>query len=246
MPSAPRSRPLYQSTTHALAEILRQAEPGTVLPSEPRLAKQLGVSRSTLREALRPFEQRGWITRRQGVGTFVAAAPAVIEAGLERLVSIQRLAARQGLQTSMGALKIDRRAPIAEEIEAAGWSASEPVLQIERVILAQDRPVAFLVDTVPARLIPPGELEWQFSGSVLDWFLRRGHPTPEYSRTEITAVAAAPHVARRLGIQPGEVLLCMQADLYDAGGQVVDRSTSYFLPGPFRFHVVRRVEPSLA
>jgi hypothetical protein len=38
----------------------------------------------------------------------------------------------------------------------------------------------------------------------------------------------------------------MQADLYDADGQVVDRSTSYFLPGPFRFHVVRRVEPSLA
>jgi GntR family transcriptional regulator len=243
--SAPRARPLYQSTTHALAEILQQAEPGTVLPSEPRLAKQLGVSRSTLREAMRPFEQRGLITRRQGVGTFVAAPAPVIEAGLERLVSIQRLATRQGLETSMGALEIERRAPIAEESESAGWPASEAVLQIERVILAQDRPVAFLVDVVPAGLVPARELERQFHGSVLDWFLQRGRPTLEYSRTEITAVAAEPHVARRLGIQPGEVLLCMQADLYEAGGQVVDRSTSYFLPGPFRFHVVRRVEPSL-
>ena len=72
MPSASKPRPLYQSTTHALAEILRQAAPGSALPSEPRLARQLGVSRSTLREAMRPFEQRGLVTRRQGVGTFVA------------------------------------------------------------------------------------------------------------------------------------------------------------------------------
>lgn len=241
-----KSRPLYQSTTHALAEMLQQIAPGTALPSEPRLAKQLGVSRSTLREAMRPFEQLGLITRRQGVGTFVSAAPQVIEAGLERLVSIQRLAARLGLETSMGALGVERRLPTAEEVEAAGWAESEQVLHIERVILAEGRPVAFLVDVVPEGLLPEDSLGPQFRGSVLDIFLQRGQPTLDYSRTEITAVAAAPRIARRLQIQRGEVLLYMQADLFDADGRVVDHSLSYFLPGPFRFHVVRRVEPPLA
>src|SRR3990172_13189460 len=132
MPPTSRPRPLYQSTTHAPAEILQQAEPGTVLPSEPRLARQLGVSRSTLREAMRPFEQRGLVTRRQGVGTFVSSPPRVIEAGLEQLVSIQRLAARQGLQTSMGELRVLRRQPNPAEIEAAGWAGSGPGLQVER------------------------------------------------------------------------------------------------------------------
>src|SRR3990172_6866757 len=128
MPAASKPRPLYQSTTHALAEILRQAAPGSALPSEPRLARQLGVSRSTLREAMRPFEQRGLISRRQGVGTFVSSHPRVIETGLEQLVSIQRLAARQGLQTSMGELQVVRRQPNPAEIEEAGGGGGPPAV----------------------------------------------------------------------------------------------------------------------
>jgi len=245
MPSASKPRPLYQSTTHALAEILRQATPGSALPSEPRLARQLGVSRSTLREAIRPFEQRGLVTRRQGVGTFVSSQPRVIEAGLEQLVSIQRLAAGQGLQTSMGELRVLRRQPNHAEIEEGGWPGTGQVLQIERVILSEGRPVAFLVDCVPQALLPGDSLGEGFSGSVLDLFLQRGQPALDYSRTDITAVGAPPDIARRLRLQSGEVLLSMRASLYDLQGGVVDRSHSYFLPDPFRFHVVRRVEPSI-
>jgi len=245
MPPVSKSRPLYQSTTLALAEILRQATPGSALPSEPRLARQLGVSRSTLREAMRPFEQRGLVTRRQGVGTFVSSQPPVIEAGLEQLVSIQRLAARQGLQTSMGELRILRRQPNQAEIDEAGWPGSGPLLQIERVILSEGRPVAFLVDCVPKELLPGDSLGEDFRGSVLDLFLLRGRPALDYSRTDITAVGAPPEIARRLRLRSGEVLLSMRASLYDLQGGVVDRSHSYFLPGPFRFHIVRRVEPSI-
>jgi GntR family transcriptional regulator len=245
MPSASKPRPLYQSTTHALAEILRQATPGSALPSEPRLARQLGVSRSTLREAMRPFEQRGLVTRRQGVGTFVASQPRVIEAGLERLVSIQRLAGRQGLQTSMSELRVLCRQPNLAEIEEGGWAGAGQVLQIERVILSGGRPVAFLVDCVPQALLPGDSLGEGFSGSVLDLFLERGQPALDYSRTDITAVVAPPDIGRRLRLKSGEVLLSMRASLYDMQGGVVDRSHSYFLPDPFRFHVVRRVEPSI-
>jgi GntR family transcriptional regulator len=194
---------------------------------------------------MRPFEQRGLVTRRQGVGTFVSSQPQVIEAGLEQLVSIQRLAARQGLQTSMGELRVLRRQPNQAEIEEGGWPDSGQVLQIERVILSEGRPVAFLVDCVPQELLPGDSLGKGFRGSVLDLFLERGQPALDYSRTDITAVGAPPDIARRLRLQSGEVLLSMRASLYDLQGGVVDRSHSYFLPDPFRFHVVRRVEPSV-
>jgi len=61
------------------------------------------------------------------------------------------------------------------------------------------------------------------------------------SFTEINAVAATSDIARLLEIQRGDVLLMFQAYLYDDAGRVVDFSQSYFLPGYFRFHVVRRV-----
>jgi DNA-binding GntR family transcriptional regulator len=80
-----KRRPLYQRTAEALSEILESVEPGTYLPSEPKLARSLGVSRATLREAMRIFERRGMIVRRQGVGTYVTQLPHVIDTGIETL-----------------------------------------------------------------------------------------------------------------------------------------------------------------
>ncbi len=54
------------------------------LPSEFELAKQLGVSRATLREALRVLEEENIIIRRHGVGTFVNARP-LFTSGIEQL-----------------------------------------------------------------------------------------------------------------------------------------------------------------
>jgi GntR family transcriptional regulator len=55
-------------------------------------------------------------------------------------------------------------------------------------------------------------------------------------------VAASAKVAKALGIQRGDVVLCFEATLYTAEGRVVDYSHSYYLPGYFKFHVVRRVK----
>ena len=97
----------YRRTTEALADLLAHSEPGTALPSEPALAEQFGVSRATLREAMRGFEDRGLIERLQGVGTCVR--PKVIDAGLEELVSIETLASQIGLEVTMGDLQITKR-----------------------------------------------------------------------------------------------------------------------------------------
>src|SRR3990172_12759937 len=90
-----------------LGELIAAAGAGDRLPTEPKLAEMLGVSRATLREAMRTFETQGLIPRRQGVGTFVLHPSSVIDTGLERLESIESLARRIGLTVSMGELKVE-------------------------------------------------------------------------------------------------------------------------------------------
>ena len=85
-----------------LAEMINSLPAETRLPSEPALAKQLGVSRATLREAMRSFEGQGMIRRRQGVGTFVAAKVPVMDTGLEVLESIETIAQRSGPDSEDG------------------------------------------------------------------------------------------------------------------------------------------------
>ena len=98
----------FQRLQADLAELIAKTEPGSRLPSEPDLAAELGVSRATLREAMRTFETQGLVRRRQGAGTFVVGQPPVIQGGLEVLESMLTLARRTNLNVGPGPAVIER------------------------------------------------------------------------------------------------------------------------------------------
>jgi GntR family transcriptional regulator len=230
-----------QRLHEALGEIIADTPPGARLLTEPELAKQLKVSRATLREAMRTFETQGLIYRHQGSGTFVIHPSQIIDTGLEVLESIETLSKRIGLAVAMGELNIDQ-VPASEEFsKALTIKVGDPVLAVSRVIQAEGRPVAYLMDVLPEGLLSSEELQSGFTGSMLDLLLNRGTPALVSSRCEINAVQANSEVAKALRIQRGDVLLRFIAFLYSTNGQVVDYSYSYFLPGYFHFHVIRRV-----
>jgi GntR family transcriptional regulator len=224
-----------------LANMIASLPAESRLPSEPDLAKKLGVSRATLREAMRSFEGQGLIRRRQGVGTFVVGSVPVLNSGLEVLESIESLAARTGLSVRMGELQVQEVDADEEQAAACSVAAGSKLTRVSRVIYTEARPIAYLVDTLPADILAASDLATGFTGSVLDLLLRRGAPKLAQSRTDIKAISAPSDVARPLQIQRDDVLLQFIAHLYATDGRMVDYSISYFLAGYFRFHVVRKV-----
>ena len=232
---------ISQRLHESLGQVIATARPGERLPSEPDLARRLGVSRATLREAMRTFETQGLIRRQQGVGTFVLRPTHVLDSGLEVLESIETLAERIGLEVSLGEFKVSMRPADQEEVEALGLEPGSQVTRISRVIQAEERPVAFLIDVLPPDVLSPEDLESDFSGSVLDLLIQRGDPTLINSNCEIGAVAASSDIARALNIQRGDALLRFISRLYSVDGRAIDYSFSYFLPGYFRFHVIREL-----
>jgi GntR family transcriptional regulator len=231
----------FQRLQSELAALIHETEPGERLSAEPELARRLGVSRATLREAMRAFEGQGLIRRRQGVGTFVVSHKQVIESGLEALDSIETLANKIGLNVSMGDLNIEEIKANSMQAEKLVVAENSTLVQVTRVIHAENRPVAYLIDVLPEDVLTPADLSEGFTGSVLDLLLKRGSPSLANSVAEIQAVAASAEIARALQIQRGDVLLMLGALLYAVNGKIVDLSSSYFLPGYFRFHVVRKV-----
>ncbi len=231
----------FQRLQTELAKLIAKTPEGGRLPPEPELARMLGVSRATLREGMRSFEGQGLIRRRQGVGTFVVPQAKVIESGLEVLESIERKAKRIGLTVSMGELEVKEIIASMDEAEKLQVDEGARLISISRVIYAEGRPVAYLTDILPPGILSEDDLKTGFTGSVLDFLLTTNKMKLDRSFTDIQAVAAPSAIAKKLEIQRGDVLLFFSARLYSIGGQIVDFSNSYFLPGYFRFHVVRRV-----
>jgi GntR family transcriptional regulator len=230
----------FQRLQADLAALIAKLPPGSRLPSEPDLAADMGVSRATLREAMRTFETQGLIRRRQGAGTFVVGQPPVLEGGLEMLESMLTLAQRTKLNVGPGPVTVEQVQADPACSEALEVPAGTRLVRVSRTMRADLRPVAYLVDTLPEDVLRPDELSSKFSGSVLDYLLQRGDPLT-VSRTEITASNATAEVAKMLEIQRGDVLLQFTAKLFTASGKVVDYSHSYFVPGYFKFHIVRKV-----
>ena len=231
----------YQRLQRELGELIASAEAGAKLPTEPDLAAQMGVSRSTLREAMRSFEAQGLLIRRQGAGTFVVGKRGVFDTGIEVLESLETIAARLNLMITMGEHKIESIP--ADETLAKTFKVRKGsmLVSISRVMHAEGRSIAFLQDILPRDILSTRDLEQGFTGSVLDMLIRRGNPALDRSYSEINAVSAPSHVAHALEIQRGDVLLMFEANLYAKDGAAVDHSLSYFLPGYFRFHVLRTI-----
>ena len=129
---------LHLETTSLLAQMVASAEPGSRLPTERELCAQLGVGRSTLREAMRSLSFIGAIRVRQGSGTYVSS---VEDANVERLISLglmlhhtkvhETIEARQILEVQavrMAALKCDDcdRADLESIMRDMAASASNP------------------------------------------------------------------------------------------------------------------------
>jgi GntR family transcriptional regulator len=230
----------FQRLQADLSALILSTPAGQRLISEPELAKQMGVSRATLREAMRTFETQGLIRRRQGAGTFVVGKVPVIDAGLEILESLETMVRRMNLKITVSDLSIE---PVeADEETAKGLNVTDGtrLTRVRRVMRADSRPVAYLIDILPEEILKPDDLPQQFSGSVLDYLLS-SRVDLRLSRAAISATNAPADVAKALEIQRGDVLLHFASQLYDATGSVLDYSMSYFIPGYFNFHVNRRV-----
>ncbi len=236
-----RIKPRRQQAEEALVKIISSMEPGEQLPPEPSLAKQLGISRATLREVMRTFVERGMLVRRHGVGTFVSSRIPALDTGLEVLESIDTIARRMGLKTEVAHLEIEERA--ATPVEAEGLERPEgcEVLVVTRVISVEGEPVADLRDVVPLLYLKAQDLGEGFRGSVLDVLLNKPSLLLVTSKTQISVTRATEKFARRLGVSRGDALLKMTGQLYGYDDKVVAFSTSYFVPGHFQFHVMRKV-----
>ncbi|AZR72433.1 hypothetical protein BBF96_02900 [Anoxybacter fermentans] len=236
------SRPLYILVKEKIEELISDGtfSEGDRLPSENTLAENLGVSRATLREALRVMEEEGKVIRQQGVGTFVASRLPKIQKGIEDLYSVTETIKSHGFEPGTVGYKIweekmGRLAPIFEEDpDTLMWV-------IERIRTADKNPVVYCKDHLPQNIIAEmPELSHYGSGeSIFQVLEEQYHLRITYAVARIIPMNAPNWLADKLKIPVKTPVLLLEQKHYDHKDRMILFSRNYFR-NEFEFHVVRR------
>jgi GntR family transcriptional regulator len=207
------------------------------LPSEFELSKHLGVSRATLREALRLLEEENVVVRRHGVGTFVNSKP-VFSSGIEELFSVTDMISRGGKKPGTNFLSSTYERATDEDIRKFNCNASEEVLVVERVRTADNIPVVYCMDKILKSVLP--ESYSHDEESVFDVLEKEAGRFISYAVTHIEPVGYHDKVSPILECDPETALLVLKQMHYDDNDEPVLYSCNYFRADKFSFHVMRK------
>ena len=208
------------------------------LPSEFELSKSLGVSRATLREALRLLEEENIIVRRHGVGTFVNPKP-VFTSGIEQLSSISSMIEEVGM--APGTIYIGSTAAISteEDIKRFQCDEDDSIMTIKRVRTADDEPVVYCIDQLPEKYLPASFLTTE-NPSIFQALEETGEIHVSYAVTYIDPIGYHSEVSPILNCKEDQALLVLKQYHYDDNDRMVLYSRNYFRADKFSFHVVRK------
>ncbi len=219
--------PLYDQIERNLRDLILsgQLQPGEAVPSEWDLAGFYGVSRLTVRRALDDLVRQEWLSRRQGVGTFVSR-PTVAAISPSQLSFTQEMLAigRRPTSRLLSSRIVEAGATAAQRL---GLEAGEPLVEIVRLRLADDVPILLETAYLPTRRFPGLEDEPGLaSGSLYDCLgARYGAAVARVDQT-LKAIVLSKQQAKLLGVAPGSPAILSESVAYTADGETVEYSVS--------------------
>lgn len=221
------------------SEILSGAlAPGSKLPTETELGERFGVSRATVRSAIKELDVLGLVSARQGSGTFVRTQASVGD-GLEKMGSITDAILASGKRPHQEYSRRTIRAVTPDEAERMQVPAGTDVLELRRRIFADNAIVCYSYDLIPMSIFPADFDPEEMTGSVFAYFKTRLGLHPALGLANVHAVEST-NVAWGDESEKHRLFLLLDQLQYDRNNVLVGYSKTYFVEGSYLFKLVRR------
>jgi GntR family transcriptional regulator len=217
--------PKYYTVKRHLLDYIDQLRPGANVPTERALADELGTSRTTVRKALGELVAEGRLVRRQGSGTYVAEAKITWPL---HVASFTEQAIANGLRPSSVVLAVKRARASVEVAASLRIESGTEVHQLERLRLANERPMAVETSFMPAKRFPYLGRRIK-DGASLHAVIQQEYGVELFTGEEtIDTSPASPQHAKLLDTEVGFPMLVVSRLSFDRDGVPVELGTSWF------------------
>lgn len=229
------SFPLHVQVENLLREMIKDPEyaEGKFLPNEVDLAKHLGISRNTLRQAANKLVYEGLLVRKKGIGTRVAEVR--VHTKLKHWSSFTQEMKALGVSISNFELTVGWTEADYEQARFFMIPVNKKILKLERLRGSAQGPFVYSVSFFHPRI---GLNEREDFNQPLYEILEKNHATiAKLSREEISAIAADDLLAQKLRSGSGSPLLKRKRYVYDPGGRPIEYNISYYKMDSFVYIV---------
>ena len=212
------------------------------LPAEPELAKQLGVSRATLRHAISVLQDEGLVSRRHGSGTFVVGQVSELRNNLNVNFGVTDLIEAAGWLAGTRDVVISEARADGRTATRLGLPPRSRVIVLERTRTADGRPVARTVDYVSAHLL--SELGIATDSLTANESLYRSLEQVglivHHGVAEIRPARADRRMSTELEIPFGALLLQIEQVDYTQDGDAILLSLEFYVADALTVQVYRK------
>ncbi|MFW5979381.1 MAG: GntR family transcriptional regulator [Halanaerobium sp.] len=239
-----RRDPLYVQIAEELREEIIDGKyiDSEKIPSETKLAAKMGVSRTTIREAVGILEKDGLVNRIHGVGTIITRSNIPVSGGAERLKSftesIKDLNMKPGTSyRNFHWEKADEKIANALDIKKGTLIAV-----LERVRTGDDKPMMYTVDKLPVSIIGKDFTIEEMGESLFVYLREEMDIKLGYSELQLRAIAAEEEVAERLKLNSEAPVLAAEEKYYDSNQNPVIYCVNIFRTDLYHFKIIGRPE----
>jgi GntR family transcriptional regulator len=217
-PDRRRPEPLWHQAEMVLRGLIESGEwtSGSQIPNEDRLCDMLGISRITVRHALRNLEEAGLLRREHGRGTFVRSATVI--AGVRGLTSFTDEMKTLALAAGTRLLDADRLRANEELADALEITIGEPVVRLRRLRLGNGMPIGIQTSHLPEARVPGLYEDAAGIQSLYGWLKERCGITPVKAKEVYRVGRIAERDAELIGQPAGTPAFEVERIGYDMRG----------------------------
>ncbi len=207
--------------------------PDRSLPPERELAETYQVSRMTVRQAIAELVNEGILTRRKGIGTFIA--PAKLEQVLSGLTSFTEDMAQRGMKAGAKVVSFSTIVPEPPIRKLLELGENETAFECVRLRFADNEPMALETTTVVSALCPGLSREDLENQSLYALLAYRWGVRLEGASQSLEPTIAAPYEASLLHVAIGTPLLLMYRLTHDYRDRPVEYVKSFYRGDRYKF-----------